>query len=282
MTFRSKENLLDEIRTRVLAVATDPKLLSKSGLLFHGTAEPFDEPLDAVGGDRVLWFARSPLIAQTYVPAAGLAAYVSRPYDHRMDERVWPNPGFWTDLAIEDMGYSLPDVEYDAQGRANSWSATMPWPTYRECMKKLEDLGYTFENDPEAVKQTITDGKMNVMPKAWRKTGRVFVTIDDGLKFADYSTGESDLTEKAHLRFDLFEKAEKAGACGVVIDDFAQSDDQGNVPHRSFGLFSKATRGREYLVYDAVHREIGGARSHLTEDFLSFAAALEPALGPTR
>lgn len=267
--------MLDDIRSRLLAVAAEPSRLAKSGLLFHGTAEPFDEAPDAVGGDGLLWFARSPLMAQTYIPASGLAAIVGKPFDHRLDERVWPNSGFWTDFAVQDLGYALPDVEYDKTGQAKSWSATMPWPTYRECLHKLAGLGYDFREDPESVKQTLTkEGKFHVMPKAWRKPGRVFVTIDDGLSFADHSVGESDLTEKAHLRFDLFRAAEKRGFGGVIIDDFAQSEDFGNVGHRAYGLFSPAARSRQYLVFEAVHRPLEGTTSHLTEDFVGFVASL--------
>lgn len=265
--------MLDDIRSRLLAVAAEPSRLAKSGLLFHGTAEPFDEPPDAVAVDGLLWFARSPLIAQTYICASGIAALVTRPYDHRLDERVWPNPGFWTEFAVHDLGYELPDVEYDRNGNATSWSATMPWPTYRECLRKLNELGYDFQEN-ETVKQAITGGKFHVMPKAWRKPGRVFVTIDDDVSYADHSVGESDLTETAHLRFDLFKSAEMRGLGGVVIDDFAQSEDFGNVGHRAYGLFSSVARARPYLVFDAVHRPLEGATSHLTEDFERFAASL--------
>ena len=181
---------------------------------------------------------------------------------------------------MEDLGYALPDVEFDKTGHATSWSATMPWPTYRECLRKLAELGYDFQEDPESVKQTIIDGKFHVMPKVWRKPGRVFVTIDDGLKLADHSVGESDLTEKAHLRFDLFRAAEKRGFGGVIIDDFGQSEDYGNVAHRAYGLFSPAARSRQYLVFEAVHRPLQGTTSHLTEDFLMFAATLAQEAAP--
>lgn len=271
--------MLDEIRSRLLAVAGDPALLTNSGLLFHGTVEPFDTQPDAVGMDGLLWFARSPLVAQAYIPDSGLSTYVGKPSPFNMDDRVWPNPGFWTDFAVHDLGYALPDVEYDDLRRAKSWSATMPWPTYRECLSRLAERGYAFETDPETIKLVMNEGRTHVMPKSWRLPGRVYVTLDQGLRFADFSTGESDLTEKAHLRFDRFERARSQGADGVIIDDFCQSEDCGNVAHRAYGLFSPAATKLEYLVYDAVHRPMADA-AHLTEDLRQFLASMEPAAHP--
>lgn len=246
-----------------------------SGLMFHGTAEPFAGAPDArAGADGVFWTADSPLIAQTYIPDAGLTAYVSKPSEWRLDERVRPDRhSFWTDFAVNDMGRPPPDVEYDAFGAAKSWSVDADWPTYRQCLAALRALGYAFMDDCEQVK--YASGPTGPIARAdWQQPGQVFVTAADGLRLLDRSTGEGDLTEKAHLDFDLFRRAEKAGYDGIVIDDFAQSIDCGNVGHRSVGLFAHVVDRLEFVAYPAVHRRLGGARSLGTPDFESFAAGL--------
>lgn len=260
-----------EIMERVALAATlsDPR---SSGLLFHGTAEPFDGPLKVVGMDDVLWFADNPLFAQAYIPESGLSAYVSKPSDWRMNERVRPDKhSFWTEFAVNTMRRSLPDVEYDDFGSAKSWSIPRDWPTYAECVAALRALGYAFMEDCEEVK--YANGVNGPIARSdWLQPGRVFVTAADGLKLLDRSRGESDLTEKAHLDFSLFRQAEQSGFDGIVIDDFAQSADCGNVGHRAVGLFAHVVQRLEFVCYSAVHRRMGSARGLGTPDFESFAA----------
>lgn len=262
-----------EIMERVALAATlsDPR---SSGLLFHGTAEPFDGPPKVFGMDDVLWFADNPLFAQAYIPEAGLTAYVSKPSDWRMNERVRPDRhSFWTEFATQTMGRTLPDAEYDDFGAAKSWSINSDWPTYAECVTALRALGYAFMDECEEVK--YASGVNGPIGRAdWLQPGRVFVTAADDLKLLDRSSGESDLTEKAHLDFDLFRRAEKSGFDGIVIDDFAQSADCGNVGHRAVGLFSHAVQRLEFVCYSAVHRRMGDVSGLKTLDFESFAAGL--------
>lgn len=256
-------------RVGLAATLTDPR---GSGLLFHGTAEPFDGPPKVCGIDDILWFADAPIYAQAYIPEAGLSSIISKPSDWRMDERVRPNKhSFWTEFATITMGRPLPDVEYDDFGEAKSWSIRKDWPTYAECVAALRELGYTFMDGSEEVK--YSDGCNSPVARAdWLQPGRVFVTAADGLRLLDRSVGESDATEKAHLDFDLFRFAEKSGYDGVVINDLCQSSDCGNVGHRAVGLFSATVDKLEFVSYDAVHRRMAGLRSLGTPDFENFAA----------
>jgi hypothetical protein len=262
-----------DIKARAILAATlsDPRA---SGLLFHGTAEPFEGSPKVCGMDDVLWFADSPLFAQAYICPAGLSAIVSKPSDWRMNERVKPDRhSFWTQFATATMGRPLPDVDYDDFGTAKSWGVPADWPTYAECFAALQQLGYSFMDGHEGVK--YASGPDGPVARAdWLQPGRVFITAADDLRLLDRSTGESDLLEKAHLDFDLFRFAEKSGFHGIVIDDHAQSSDCGNVGHRAVGLFAATVERLEFVSYDAVHRRMGGLRTLFTPDFESFAAEL--------
>jgi hypothetical protein len=258
-------------RAALTAALNDPR---DSGLLFHGTAEPFDGPPKACGIDGLLWFADNPLFAQAYIPTAGLTAYVAKPSDWRMNDRVRPDKhSFWTEFATASLGRPLPDVEYDDFGAAKSWSIRSDWPTYAECVAALRGMGYSFIDGCEQVK--YANGPCGPVARSdWMQPGRVFVTAADGLRLLDRSCGESDLTEKAHLDFDLFRSAEKSGFDGLVIDDFCQSSDCGNVGHRAVGLFAATVEKLEFVSYEAVHRPMSGLRTLRTPDFESFAADL--------
>jgi hypothetical protein len=259
----------DEIAERIMAADTDAAL-RESGLLFHGTAEPFDDDLRPSPFDEVLWFTDNPLLAQAYIPECGLVKIVSRPESWHLDARVKPGKNsFWSEFANVAMGRSLPDAEYDRFGDAISWRATTEWPTYAEAMTELCRLGYDLSSGSAAVKTSSRSGETEFVRADWLEPGRVYVTASDGLNLLDLSMGEGDLQDPMHLRLNLFRAAEKRGFSGIKIDDFAQSADCGNVGHKAIGLFASAVR-RPYLVYPAHHRMMDGVRSLLTEDFRAF------------
>lgn len=270
---------IDEIERRLASIETDEDL-KQSGLLFHGTAEPFEGDLRPSSYDGVLWFAKDPLFAQAYIPACGLSSIVSKPSDWQMSEHVRPNQhSFWTEFAVANLGREMPDVEHDAHGQVRSWTIPRGWPTYGECMKALADLGYRFDNDSEVVKTSKESGIRKFVAADWLEPGRVYVTALDGLNLLDLSSGEGDLTDPMHKRLDLFREAEDKGYDGIIIDDFAQSEDCGNVGHRAVGLF-KAACPRPCFVYPAFHRAMEGVRSLLTVDFLESRQAAESLLKP--
>jgi len=267
---------VDEIVLRIQAAQNDADLRT-SGLLFHGTCEPFEGDLQPGAFDGVLWFADSPLIAQAYIPVSGAAALVSKPDDWRLNDRVRPDKhSFWTEFATNTMGQPLPDVEYDGVGQAVSWRVVPGWPTYAQCVSTLEAMGYDFSRGMIEIKMATVDGATRYVNADWLEPGRVYVTVADGLNLLDLSIGEGDLSDPTHKRIDLFRKAEADGFDGVIIDDFAQSDDCGNVGHRAIGLFERAVQ-RPYHVYPAVHRKMAGVRSMLTDDYKSWSKTIDDA-----
>lgn len=266
---------VEEIAQRIQTAQTDDDLKT-SDLLFHGTCEQFEGNLRPGPYDEVLWFADSPLMAQAYIPVAGATAIVSKPDDWRINDRVRPDKhSFWTEFATKTMGQPLPDVEYDRSGtQAISWSVPSSWPTYGECVRALEAMGYDFSRGMIEVKMAQIDGVNQYVNADWLEPGRVYVTVMDGLNLLDLSVGEGDLLDPTHKRIDLFRKAEAAGYDGIIIDDFAQSEDCGNVGHRAIGLFEKAVQ-RPVLIYPAVHRMMADVRSLLTEDYKTWAASID-------
>lgn len=265
--------LIEEISRRIAAVESDD-CLKRSNLLFHGTCEPFEGDLEPSSHDRVLWFAEAPIFAQAYIPAYGASAIVTKPDDWTLQNRVRPDKNsFWTEFASTFMKAEMPIVDYDHSGMAKSWSIPHGWPTYGECLRTLEAMGYDFSSGHARIKISKWEGiSRHYVEAAWMKPGRVYVTTSDNLNLLDLSISEGNLSDPMHKRIDLFREAEMRGYDGIIINDFAQSEDCGNVDHRAVGLFAGACP-RACLVYPAVHRRLSDP-GLITEDFRAFRETL--------
>lgn len=80
-------------------------------------------------------------------------------------------------------------------------------------------------------------------------------------KFYDNTMGgniEGDLTNLDYHKIGLFRKLESMGYDGIKINDFAQSVDQGNIGHLSYGFFNSSIKDLKINHVDAIHREIDG------------------------
>jgi hypothetical protein len=102
-----------------------------------------------------------------------------------------------------------------------------------DLVERLEALGYRPDRNCYRI---LMDGD-RMMPADWRVPGRLVVVDGHGLRLKDLRRGvESDLTDVEHNDLGRFQAAREEGWDGVVINDFAQTD-QGNMGHVSYGLF---------------------------------------------
>jgi hypothetical protein len=126
----------------------------------------------------------------------------------------------------------------------------------------LQKLGYTPTD-------TNSDGNHSwklhydnniIQPANYRAKGRLLiVTPKRDLRIYDNTLGgstEGDLTDLEYHKLDLFRNAEKQGYDGIKINDFAQSNDWGNVGHTSIGLFKKTLKDLNFEETEAVHHDL--------------------------
>lgn len=223
--------------------------------LFHGTCEEFELPPTGGAYDGMVWTAETPWLAQTYIPVAGLEAYVSEPDGWRLNEGIKPGRGsFWMDFAKEKLGLAYDDIDWDPHGSARSWSfKDGGYVTYGEALKALKGMGYVFQDGLASVRQQTFGDQVRTMPADWMIPGRLMICVRDrSWKLLDISTGESDLTELQYHDLERFRRAEAEGFDGVIIDDFAQHRILGNIGHRSIGLFPAVAAKMDWVELPAV------------------------------
>lgn len=130
---------------------------------------------------------------------------------------------------------------------------------------KLQELGYEPESKNDynldyswKLKTGVSkDGKTQVFPADYFKTGRLFIIkpIED-LKIFDTTLGgtrEGDLTDLEYHNLTLFRKIEEKGYDGIKIADFAQIEDEGNFGHHSIGLFKNTLKKLNIEEISATH-----------------------------
>lgn len=226
-------------------------------LFFHGTLEPIKGALKA-SMDGLLWFAKSPAIAQSYIPRSGASVLFSYPND-REQERVQPsfNGSGWH-AVVRMMGFEDPeDMVWDRFSLV-SWRIPQGWPTYGEAVAWFnKELGYSLAPSGSVwVSASFSKERGDVLhPASWRSVGRLFVAKAPNLKFFPLSDiKQSDLSDPAHLEFEKFADIEEDQKWdGVCIDDFLQSENHGNVPHKSFGVFQRSLHKMSFLSIPAVN-----------------------------
>lgn len=224
--------------------------LSALELCFHGTVEPIRGALQ-VGGDGLFWTASSPAVAQAYIPASGSSIFISTSRWGR-SERIRPDVDpVVLDWALSRSGATLAELDVQAEcGRSTSWRVPANWPRWGDLEDFLEDLGYDVRRGSCWVKLG-PDSAM--MPADWRLPGRLYILRPPRLRLAPVGPQEGDLQDPSHLRLDKFEAARRAGYDGVLISDFLQSPEYGNVGHPAVGLFQSALNRCEYLAIPARH-----------------------------
>lgn len=216
-------------------------------LLFHGSERAFDKPRGG-GYDGVFWTASNSATAQNYIPVSG-ASVQTAPCNYYINEKVRPrhNDPF-TSLAAA-LGYVIEDATWNHMGEATSFKyPAKGWPTMRDICDHIEQvLGYEPTDgqrgayrlkmgawDPETKQSQI-------LPALHKDAGHLYiVTGHEDMKFYVKSTGEGDLTDVQYNHLKSFKQLAAEGYDGVIIDDFAQSKNWGNLGHLSYGFFPSA------------------------------------------
>jgi hypothetical protein len=250
--------LESEIRRRIDDAAVSGRPIE--GVLFHATCEEIDGPLHGGGADRTLWTARCPFIAQQYIPASGMQLIFQKPSSWEMEARVRPDEGNVLYMLAKQMtGSDCHSVRRDDYGMAASFGCDPSWPRIGEVVEYLdEELGYVADNGLYRLKSEFRGDIEIVRPSAWSMPGSLWMTIDDGLRFRDIrQSGEPDLTVREHLAFGAFEDAAANGWDGVIINDFCQTDEWGNVGHLSYGLAPEPAAAAEWISIPAARCDIG-------------------------
>jgi len=126
----------------------------------------------------------------------------------------------------------------------------------------LTKLGYTptgTNHDGNHSWQLLYDNSV-IQPANYRSKGRLLiVTPKRDLRIYDNTLGgstEGDLTDLEYHKLDLFRNAEKQGYDGIKINDFAQSNDWGNVNHTSIGLFKTTLKDLNFEETEAIHHDL--------------------------
>jgi len=232
---------------------------------FHGSGARFDGAIRG-GGDGVLWFADSSVIAQNYIPkSAGMVLYCAELWNQ--DYTVAPPRQQFGDsvefTVATQMGHRLKYATYDGTGALRSWAWEGASPTRNAVREYItSELGYLLDEYTgncwiswKAISAPTEVGGVKVwrqlLPADYRMPGRLFVIQSKkGWNLLDVSTGEGDLCDPDYRKYDLFERAARGGYDGVIIDDFCQTDHHGNVGHVSLGLFRHTWPALEPLILD--------------------------------
>lgn len=246
--------------------------------LFHGTAVTFDGRPTPGGYDSVLWTAQEPEVALAYLPSSGIktGVHIWQGDDAKV---VQPSRHSAMHHIAKVLGRAAYDVEYGPDGRARSWRYPQSPATEGDVRRYIEDvLGY--EPDLNGVYMLATEldpatGEFVYLPADYREPGSLYVLEGfKDMKFFVMATGESDLTDLQYNRTAQMRQIEAAGYDGVVIDDFLQSENWGNVGHRSIGFFKHAADQLSWHRMDAKRLDWREPLSPTTNAaFLAWSAA---------
>ena len=252
----------------------DAILAGEDDLLFHGTSEAFDLPPRPGPYDDVLWTAKDPRIAQSYIPRSGMSLVAWKPSTFDLGRPVKPSPNdFWHTVA-KNMGLPPADVELDPHGRLLSWALPEGWPSYADAMQWLHGMGYDLDDRGCRISAVMENGAEIIKEASWSLPGRLLVASGAGLRFYDHAGDrDGDLVDLEYHDIELFRRVEAQGYDGIVINDFLQDEQHGNVGHRSHGLFATTASRLDWIEIPAVHLPWDRSRAS-TPEFDSFKESM--------
>lgn len=250
-------------------------IIKKGTELFHSSGEPFDEKdLRGGGYDGIVWTTTDSAISQTYIPVAGSTVFTNT------SQLLRPSQDPTVTNLQKKFGLEYGDITWGRGGRAESYRVLKnpfediesnddsEYSTAPLKNKRLNDyimgtLGYkpTGQNYDNNYDWRLKLNGNEIMPADYQMKGKLFILIpDQDLNVYDMTYGGSidgDLTDLDYHKTDFFDKLEQKGYDGVKINDFAQSNDQGNFGHTSIGLFKQALpKVHREVVQDVVHHDL--------------------------
>jgi len=234
-------------------------VLPKGSKLFHGTLEPLKGGLLPGEYDQVLWFGDNAGVAQLYIPRGGGSFYkgsegLAQPSRDSSTQQVQRMVG---------LNFDPGQVEWDEHGKLRSYRLPDEWSEFnknldkmsREIELRLEKLGYAGTGllGSRTYHFYSTNGK--ILPPGGKSLGTLCVatTLRD-MTLWEKALGEGDLTEVQYHDVGGFRRAQEKFD-GVIIDDFAQSEEWGNLGHLSVGLFGPALKDIKTKCIPATYEE---------------------------
>lgn len=224
------------VKAKYLVMSINEVTIPAGAHLFHGTIEDFSTDLKGGGYDNIIWFSDSPKIAQLYIPKAGSKLFISP------DSIARPSKDNDIQILQRELGieYDYSDIKWE-RNTATSFKLAKGWnhvPKDVEIDKLMDDAGYEKRkhfSDPYVLRRH--NGKF--LKKDEVAKGRLFIArVKSPLKIWNKASGrDGDLMNLEYHDLKGFGKAKEAGFDGVLINDFAQSEEHGNFGHMSVGLF---------------------------------------------
>lgn len=251
--------MFKRVARKALSSDLETVTLPRGSELFHGTCENFGGTPRATSAGGLLWFADNPAVAQLYIcRSGGTQSFSSRHIvdyeknDSSMMEAIRDYVGMPRELPngrrypnLEEIpdspGWTDPDTEFWDQFEVEDKAEAL----LKE--KGIEQTGYggfsvrfhrgEMLEPGEYAPGTLYVGKTTRDMTLWKK-GR----------------GEGDLMNLQYNDFKGFSEAEDARLDGVLIDDFAQTENWGNFGHPSVGLFRHAVKDVRFDSVPARYR----------------------------
>ncbi len=268
--YTNKYSLMDiKLLSSLIKHSQNEFILPSGTTLYHATMEKFDYQKPRGGGfDEIFWTTYSEKIAKTYIPMSGLVQWVTT------GSIIKPT----TDLLIQNLQKVL-GIEYDASrfkvdqsGQVVSWygakifndpklmnNEELKCSIVNEKMKSI--LGHEQDGSGCYCRWKIRYDR-NYMPQKadFREKGTLLtITTTKDMKIYDMTYGgqlEGDLTNVDYNKIKDFRKAEQNGYDGVQINDFAQSNNLGNVNHVSVGLFKHSLNNIKIETSEVFHEDL--------------------------
>ena len=244
----------------------------RNSCLFHGTREPFNGPWRGGGYDSVAWSAENPAVAQTYISNYS-QVMIPKPYESSLKDSIVPqNHDKFTNQLLKQLGFK-PIIHEQKDGFTTSFSYEGGvFAKKKDMVEFLESMGYPYKSDSPFYK-ILVDEEDNVLPASSIAQGEMLIIMGkENLKLYDmYDSNSENLMEPDYHKVGLFKKLEKLGYDGVRINDFAQSENWGNIGHSSVGLFPSGLNKIRYERIKAKRFDFGDRLDEYdTDDFIEW------------
>lgn len=263
--------------------------VKRIGILFHGTCEKIEGDPKGGGYDGVFWTAESPDVAQAYIPRSGVTTWLHAPSDYCRDDHIKPmkHGGWIMDWAMQRAGVTLDDLDVTWNGMsAYSWTIPKNWPTEGDLEDHLLSMGY--EADAMGVYKVSlsyeksldgTGSRECLKPADWKLPGHLLIILANEIDIRDPEWSEDALGYETHNRVADFDRFSQSGIDAIRMSDCLQSDYQGNVPHKSIGLFPQGLEKISWMSIPATRHDGASLETWKgaeTPEFSEFMKGLNP------
>lgn len=269
----------------ILASCESFKDIEEAGFLFHGTCETLEGALRPSPYDGVFWTARTPAVAQAYIPKSGVSQFLSRPPSGLLEDPVKPRAmrddpvNIW---ALKHANARWEDLEIEERhGSVKSWRTLPGWPKNEDLVQHIEkDLGYDpCENGIWEINLGREGSRLEMVPADWSMPGHLILLHAPDLQISAADWQESEIGGANHNRLSAFERFSREGREAFSMEDMLQSKFHGNYGHEAIGILPGALSGLDWIAIPA-HRHDGPEMDIFqrkeTKELLSFMKRISP------